>query len=348
MRSVGITFLAVIFMAAMLDAVGLPIDPVPLRRLIEESDLIALTTVEPFPPRPEKERSPFAGLRGTSPALLRPLAVIKGNAPSPVIDVHFSPNMVCPSPPEFHVGSNVLAFLKRNTHDAPFRDFHPAGRIAITNGFRTIALSYGAKEVSEDEARAYSQAIAEYLHIVVEPTRESKLRKTTEWLVKCTENPHTRWDGAFELVERKSRWGETQTNEFIQYITASQRERLSNVLFQTEFISGDEWPLIRMFQETAKPQVITLLVRYLERSNRVWPPARTIYSESDSFPSPWNVFDAMDLVAELLNSKDGKALVARHARTDFFKVGPRLTAVSRFLKIVEAETAEKELPLPKK
>jgi hypothetical protein len=345
MRSaISLAFVGMMFLVGEKCA-AFPIEPVPLRQLIEKSDLIVLAIVEPYPRQQKNARSPFAEIRGTSPAHLRPIMLLKGKVSEALIQVHFQPNLICPSPPEFRVGGKVLAFLKRNTPDEPYRDrqLSLTNPILITNGFETVGLSYGAKEVSEQEGQAYSETIKEYLQLTAEHVGEAKLRMTTEWLVKCVENRHAGWDAAYELCRRENWRGKKVTNEFAPHLTESHMARLSNVLFQAEFLTGREWPLIRMFQDTAKSQVFSFLLRYLQRANLLKPPMDPVLSHSDSFPSPWLVSDAMHLVADLLASKEAKAMAESHKRTAFFEAQQRVTAVSKFLAIVNTAPKPKEL-----
>ena len=101
-----------------------------------------------------------------------------------------------------------------------------------------------------------------------------------------------------------------------------------------------------MFQDTARPQVLSLLLGYIKKADRIWPPMHSVLTDYDSFLNPWNVYDAMDRVAELLNSKDAKAFVDQYKRTDFFAAQTRVAAASNFLAIVN-RTQEKAAP-PKK
>src|SRR4029079_11712316 len=115
-----------------------------------------------------------------SPARLRVLCVVKGTPPAGLIKVYFNPNMVCPSPPHFPPGSNVLAFLYQ---DAESGELH------------TVGLDYGAMILSNDKAQAYIACVQEYLASTQGTVGKAKNLRITEWLVKCIEDPITRWDG---------------------------------------------------------------------------------------------------------------------------------------------------------
>jgi hypothetical protein len=314
------------------NASAFPIEPVFLRSLIEESDLIVFAKVEP----PAKPKDDFrVSLLGESPARLRSLEVIKGTAPSGMIEVHFNPHMVCPSPPRFPADTNVLAFLVPDPR---------------SGGFRTVALDYGAKLLKPDEAAAYMRHIREYLAFAGEKDAETKILKTTEWLVQCVEDPHTRHEGAADLVDRRSYLNRPLTNHFGQYLTASQLARLSNVVFNAEFLGFGERLLIPLFKESAKTQLIQIQLSYVRKAAVMHPPIIRDASafprpDDDSFPDGWCVFRAMESLAELLDCPEAKAMLNRNDFVSFGNALPRITAVSKFMPVIEKAAREKGISL---
>jgi hypothetical protein len=297
-----------------------PIQPVTLRQLIENSDLIVFAKVEAAPAKPDKKDVILVWRHRQSPARLRPISVLKGTAPTGLIEVHFDPNLVCPSPPSFPEGSNVMAFLQRNVG---------------SNGFHTVSLSYGAVSVSPEEARAYTSHIEDYLSITREADGEGKSRHVTEWLVKCVEDPVTRWEGAADLCGRQ--WLSTQRrkSEFADYLTGPQIARLSNVLFNAKFVGSGELALMDIFKTTAKPQLVKFVIRYLRTAAQPAPRGNKVGPDRDDFAEPWNVYDVMVLAAELVDSEQARAIVKESVRTDFFEASERMSRVRKFLPVLE-------------
>ena len=305
--------------------VAFPIQPVSLRELILRSDLIVLAVVEPIPPPPKADpnvvRLRFLTDR-ESPARLRPTSVLKGTAPDGLIEVHFNPNIICPSPPSFREGKKVLAFLRRASDG---------------KGYETVGLSYGAKDVSEAEARVYSGRISDWLTLDRQHARKIPTNAIVEWLVKCVEHPLTKWEGAYELSERRPLLGTNIVRSpFAQFITPNQMLRLSNVVFSSEYITSGDFSLLEIFRSKARSRVVQQLVGCLQRASAPVPPVDTPYAGQDGLPEPWNTFDAMWLVAELVDDPASRTFVSDLKRTDFFSFQNRVSQLKNFLPGVEA------------
>lgn len=319
-----------------------PIEPVPLRILIEQSDLIVFAKVEPprAPPRKatnnQKEVTiSLSGLYedylGKSPARLRPLSLLKGTPPPGLIEVHFNPNMVCPMPPRFPANSNVMAFLV--TH-------------AASNGFRTVGLHYGAKLLSDQDASAYARLIKEYLQILPERDRNKRSLQTTEWLVQCVEDPVTRYEGVMELVDRTGMLRQEIKSQFAPLLSVSQITRLSNTLFSAELPTNGSLNLTPLFKNSAKPQLAALYIRYLESAAKIMHPTNSLVPDWDSFPEPWNVYDVILEAADLLESSETKALLKNDKCTDYFSATYRTKRASQVLPLLEQAAAKKRFPHP--
>ncbi|MBI3986425.1 MAG: hypothetical protein HY343_05875 [Lentisphaerae bacterium] len=307
-----------------------PIEPVSLRQMIRSSDLVVVARVEPGP-RPKTDSDEITGFsfRDVSPARLRASTVLKGSAPDGLIEVHFNPNMICPSPPRFPEGTNVLAFLCRS----------PEGK-----GYSTVALSYGAKTVSEAEARAYSERITAWLDLERQYHNDIPTNAVVEWLVKCVETPVTKWEGAFELADRRPYLGShTVSSPFAPHLSEQQRLRISNVVFSAEYITSGDLALLQIFKVKAKSPVIHHLLDCLRRASKPIPPIDTPYTDHDGLPEPWIIFDAMGLLAELLYDADAQAFVSKLKRTDFFSSTNRIKQLATFLPLVDAAAAKKGL-----
>jgi hypothetical protein len=67
------------------------------------------------------------------------------------------------------------------------------------DGYEVNDESYGIKQLSNDDLKVYLERMKE-LADLMRPQPEDK-HALVEWLVRCAEQPATRWDGAYELLE---------------------------------------------------------------------------------------------------------------------------------------------------
>lgn len=86
-------------------------------------------------------------------------------------------------PDNFRKGETVLLFLRPYGQDG--REYY------VTDP------RFGAKRLSEDALALYVKRIKELQYILAQPVQDR--RELTEWLVRCAEEPATRWEGAYEL-----------------------------------------------------------------------------------------------------------------------------------------------------
>src|SRR5215510_3816963 len=155
-----------------------PIPPQTLRMLTNESELIVSARVEKI--TLVKREDGF----NTGIARLNILSIVKGAEVSQSIDVYYDADMVCPAPPHYKEGDTTLAFLKRSQRDP---------------GYFTVGLSYGAKSLNNRGIEIYSARIRELIEIEEQTDPNARRERLVEWLVRCAEEPATRWEGAYDL-----------------------------------------------------------------------------------------------------------------------------------------------------
>jgi hypothetical protein len=87
----------------------------------------------------------------------------------------------------------VVPQLKRGERFLFFLEPREGGGYEVNDG------SYGIKQLSDDDLKVYLERLKE----LAEMTRQGKEDKhaLVEWLVRCAEQPATRWEGAYELLE---------------------------------------------------------------------------------------------------------------------------------------------------
>lgn len=119
------------------------------------------------------------------------------------------------------------------------------------NGFYQADYRSGAREITAENSAVFEKRLDELGKIVA--AKKDQLAKLTEWLVKLTEEPQTRWDGAMtlsrsfsglgsEVVEGESedRMDFTLSENFDEYspaiakqLTDSQKGRLSDIFIES-------------------------------------------------------------------------------------------------------------------
>lgn len=159
-------------------AYAFPIPPVPLWSLVEQSDTIVLAKVM-------EVREPRWGAKNDRPALyvatLRVLETWKGPAAGE-IEVKV-PSLICPAPPRYVEGEDVVAFL--------------AGE---DQGWgTTVGLSYGTLYPEGREELGDFQEMVRRA-VTLQAGRRVSEADRTNWLVNAAIRPGTRWHGLYELA----------------------------------------------------------------------------------------------------------------------------------------------------
>jgi hypothetical protein len=170
--------LSIIFLGIAAGTAAYPITPRPLRKLILESEVIVWADVLRIEEVNDENQWTSAK------AILYVNEKLQSHTRQDTIAVFFSPNMICPAPAHYEVGTSVLAFLRR---------------LENKGEYVTHALSYGAKTLDVSEYQIYKQRILEMHEIMKITDGEEKVTQTIDWLLTCALNPATRWEGIYEL-----------------------------------------------------------------------------------------------------------------------------------------------------
>ncbi|MBS1788730.1 MAG: carboxypeptidase regulatory-like domain-containing protein [Acidobacteria bacterium] len=182
--------------------------PPSLLKLVQESELIAIATVGKSRVAQTEEES-----RQLQTALTIS-SVLKGDARQRVIPLYHWVSDATGD--ELKPGDQLLVFLDRRKSD----DDKPI------DGFEANDWSRSIRKLDDSALSAYQQRIEELNSILAnEPPNNTEL---IEWMVRCIENPATRWDGVFELGKNldalkeldKTAQGKAPTNPLQQLITA--------------------------------------------------------------------------------------------------------------------------------
>lgn len=236
-----------------------PIPPRPLRLLIQESEFIVTARVVAADRRTSEleldARRRQSGAGGVM--LLEIDGFVKGD-PGRTTIAQVNYGWICPAPARYVAGTRVLAFLDRE---------------ADGEGFTTHALSYGAKTLDDAGMALYLERIREQLAIERLPEGEPKLATQVEWLVKCAEDPLTRWEGAYELAragdfmsfyEHRS----SRSPDFAGQLSYAQRERLREAFLQARSFESGEQCLEVLFHDDPDPRLQAWLVAELREHHQ--------------------------------------------------------------------------------
>lgn len=253
---------------------AIAIMPKPLRVLYNQSDLVVVARAGSSK-TVENQRD--AHLIKTT---LLVSAVLKGTDNGKPVDVyHWSYGNL-----EGPLGGSdgMLLFLNQSQLEAK-------GKPRV--GYVIDDTSYGLKKLASGDLKSYLDRIAELSQISVEhgPVNAA----LTEWLVRCAEDPATRWEGAYDLIQSIERdsdetasdksaestdqtsqaddSGAAQENEsdaeprFATLLTVEQRERLMNALFSTEQLQDRDVELIELVQRFKERRLAPFLIEQLRR-----------------------------------------------------------------------------------
>lgn len=257
---------------------GYPISPRPLRLLIEESEIIVFARVTDIVDESGKRKDDDFE---TTVAILQIYNVVQGTVNQSVIRVPYPANFICPAPPHFEKGKDVLVFLnKRNDQ------------------YAVHALSYGVKTVTAAEAQVYINKIKEMQDIMKIKNEDERFIKTTEWLVGCAENPVTRYEGTYELSPESSFmsfYDQSEGKPFKYVITAEQKVRLENALFAVKKLSYEDLGLIDLVYASNGEKVFRFMLSKLKEQSQQGKPQWF----ADSFMNRLNLYKSSPRTKEL-------------------------------------------------
>ncbi len=113
---------------------------------------------------------------------------VKGKDEGPVVFVHHTTwdEDGVEKPGTYKQGEQLLVFLERSDEEE--------GRA----GYTVDNADFGVKKLSDDDLKVYLARIDELAGI--EGRQPPDKAALVEWLVRCAEEPATRWEGAYELM----------------------------------------------------------------------------------------------------------------------------------------------------
>jgi predicted transcriptional regulator len=225
-----IIIFAAVTLGLISTAFAYPIRPRPLRQLVIESQYIIVGYVIKTYDKEnniKKENGKVAIRFGPKIAQIVVLEILQGQIKKDTIEIEFNTGMICPEPDKYLDNTYVISFIDKDKDEI----------------FQTHALSYGAKTLKLDEIKIYKNRILEIQQLLKIKDENTRFDKTVEWLLKCAENPVTRWEGVAELSLFSAFWSHHFCDEqaFLKkgvteetcrnFLSKDQKNRYKKVLF---------------------------------------------------------------------------------------------------------------------
>ncbi|MXN91328.1 hypothetical protein GR160_08810 [Flavobacterium sp. Sd200] len=240
-------------------ATSYPISPRPLRKLVIESDAIIVgNVIKVYKKETPKKRKKNISYTNYSYARIVISEVLQGNVYNDTIEIPFTPNMVCPAPARYYEKTTVLVFLD-----------------VTQKGYTTHALSYGAKTLDSVGIKIYKSRILEMQDILKISNSTSQKNETVEWLVKCSENPVTCWEGVFELSpgsDFMSSYSHDTDPTFGSYLNAAQKAKLKEAFLSSLDFNYHDFGLSDLVYKENQKEIDTVLLEKLKTlsPNKYW------------------------------------------------------------------------------
>lgn len=254
--------LAALILGLITTVFAYPIRQRPLRQLVIESQYIIVGYVVKTYDKENniQEENGMTVFRfGPKVAQIAVLENLQGQIKKDTIEIEFSTGMICPAPDNYSDSTYVISFLDKNKDEK----------------FETHALSYGSKTLRSEEIKIYKNRISEIQQILKIKDENIQFDKTAEWLLKCAENPVTRWEGVAELSMLSGFWHLHFCDEhsFLKkgvtkescknFLSTDQRNRYKKVLFDSNELP--EFNAIDLVYKDNESEVDNFLLKKLKK-----------------------------------------------------------------------------------
>lgn len=229
-------------------AVNYPIVPRPLRKLVSESEIIVIgNVISVVDKKHEGKKKKNIYYREYKIAKIKIHEVLKGKITNDTIEVLFEPNMSCPAPARYYENSSVVSFLDYKNGE-----------------YSTHALNYGSKTLDSIGIATYKKRIIEIQDIFKIKDSISQRKETIEWLIKCSENESTRWEGVFELINHKE-FSNDKKNGYLKELTNNQKLRLKKAYIESLNNDYYDFDLSDLLYSENKDEIDSILIDKLKK-----------------------------------------------------------------------------------
>jgi hypothetical protein len=216
---------------------------IPLRRLIEEADVIAIVEGAKSI-RVIDEENDYERRLMDDEYQLKVVKILIGAA-AKELTVRTSASIICPAPASFEEGKRHLVFLA------------DSGKSYL----KSYGSFYGSKQLQPEAMKVYVKAVQRKIEIEKIEKNEEQYVQTQEWLVQLCEDPITRWEGAYDLDHidiRKWTRQDLIWKYFMECLSEEQIERLIVVLVETKKYDSAEWTLFYGLRKFDDPRLLEI------------------------------------------------------------------------------------------
>lgn len=210
-----------------------PITPRPLRKLVMESQYIIHGTVL------EKGSLPTTGKNDShwerDYAVIEVYETWQGRPLMDTITVYYTARMLCPAPPVYIKGEEIIAFLNKREDE---------------DGYETTALSYGVKYgLGKEGIEIYRLRIEEIQQILTIQDPQKQGEKIIDWLVTCAMSTYTRWEGVYELSPGSDFMSYYDQDDPVRrdiFLNSRQKEKLLDILLAIDTLQYEDMGIVNM------------------------------------------------------------------------------------------------------
>ena len=227
MKSIVIAIAILCSLPNQLLASTCPPPPTPLRQLVNHSETIVIGQVRSVQEFTEEF---YNGMKVT----LDVEQVIQGKLKTETIDVYMDIWSTSYKEQDGLDGSRLMAFIN------PSEEFQSV--------YFPTSYQNGYKFLNDSAMKTYQRRIKELQAINALNNEKRREELTVDWLIRCAENPDTRWEGSSELAPFSNYMNvfDEEKNEFIKKIqlSDSQKLRIENIILNSSDLSYIEMELI--------------------------------------------------------------------------------------------------------
>ena len=286
------SFLLLILTVLSYNLFAYPISPMPLRKLIIESENIVYGEVLDIKENKKvKEDDWFK----SDIVVLKVHDVLHGNIkPDQIIEIYTSSDISCPAPAYYEKGKLTLAFLYKEKND---------------DRYSTHSLSYGSKTLEKEDYSVYKKRILEMQDILKIKNEEEKHAQTIDWLVECALQKPTKWEGTYELSPESDfmSFYDRDKDVFVRKfeLKDSQKEKLRLYFLSQKTLEYDDLGLIDLITKPNDRELLDFLIARFKEAYK-------------DFLFEGNFF--MSRIADLSGRNDLKEILNKNEKLDMFSV----------------------------
>lgn len=249
------SFLLLILTILSYNLFAYPISPMPLRKLIIESENIVYGEVLDIKENKKVKKHDWFK---SEIVVLKIRDVLHGNIkPDQIIEIYTSSYISCPAPAYYEKGKLTLAFLYKEKND---------------DRYSTHSLSYGSKTLEKDDYSVYKKRILEMQDILKIKNEEEKHIQTVDWLVECALQKTTKWEGTYELSPESDfmSFYDRDKDIFVRKfeLNDTQKGKLRNSFFSQKTLEYQDLGLIDLITKPNDKELLDFLITRFKETHK--------------------------------------------------------------------------------